>query len=150
MTISDPTINPAAAPPRNWWQRNWKWAVPVGCGSVIVLFAAFIFSIMVFVFSVIRSTDVFREALERAKADPQVRAELGEPIREGWWVSGNVETAGPSGSADISIPLKGSRQSGTLYAVAHKSAGRWNYETLEVEVKGRPERINLLVNADSF
>ena len=150
MTISDPTLTPAAAPPPNWWQRNWKWVVPVGCGSLIVLFAVFVVSIVLLVFSVIRSTDVFRDALERAKADPQVRTELGEPIKEGWWLSGNVETTGPSGTADISIPLKGSRQSGTLYAVAHKSAGRWTYQTLEVEVKGREGRINLLANADSF
>lgn len=149
MTISDPTITPAAPPPRNWWQRNWKWVVPAGCGSVIVLFAVFILSIVVFVFSVIRSTDVFRDALERAKADPQVRAELGEPVEAGWWLSGNVEATGPSGTADISIPLKGSRQNGKLYAVAHKSAGRWTYDTLEVEVEGREERIDLLVNEDS-
>src|SRR5919206_4188024 len=98
MTISDPTITLAAVPPRNWWQRNWKWVVPVGCGSVVVLFAAFIVSIVLLVFSVIRSTDVFHDALERAKADPQVRTELGEPIKEGWWLSGNVESTGPSGT----------------------------------------------------
>ena len=149
MTISDPTINPAAAPPRNWWQRNWKWAVPVGCGSVIVFFALFILAIMVFVFSVIRSTDVFRDAVERAKANPEVRAELGEPVKEGWWVSGNVNTSGPSGTADISIPLQGSIKDGKVYAVAHKSAGRWSYDTLEVAVDGKAERINLLANADS-
>jgi hypothetical protein len=147
MTISDPAINPAAAPPRNWWQRNWKWAVPVGCGSVIALFALFVLAIVVFVFSVIRSTDVFRDAVERAKANPEVRAELGEPVKEGWWVSGNVNTSGPSGTADISIPLKGSIKDGKIYAVAHKSAGRWSYDTLEVAVEGREERINLLQDA---
>ena len=150
MTISDPTITSAAPPPRNWWQRNWKWFVPVGCGSVIVLVALFIFAIVFFVFTVIRSTDVFRDAIARAEASPEVRAELGEPIKEGWWVRGNVNTTGPSGTADISIPLKGSRKDGTLYAVAHKSAGRWSYDTLEVEVEGRAQRINLLVTADSF
>jgi hypothetical protein len=133
-----------AAPPRNWWQRNWKWFVPTGCVVMLVLFAAFVFSIVFFVFSVIRHTDVFKDALDKAKANPQVQAELGEPIREGWWLSGQVNTAGPSGNADISIPLKGSRKNGTLYAVAHKSAGEWTYERLEVAVDGRRERINLL------
>jgi hypothetical protein len=56
----------------------------------------------------------------------------------------------PSGTADISIPLKGSWKDGTLYAVAHKSAGRWSYDTLEVAVEGREQRIDLLVTADSF
>ncbi|HEV8577943.1 MAG TPA: cytochrome c oxidase assembly factor Coa1 family protein [Thermoanaerobaculia bacterium] len=150
MTISDPTITPTAVPPRNWWQRNWKWFIPVGCGSAVVLLALFILSIVFFVFSVIRSTDVFRDVTERAKANPEVRAELGEPVREGWWVSGNVETNGPSGTADISIPLKGSKKNGTVYAVARKSVGRWSYETLEVEVEGREQRIDLLAPAGSF
>lgn len=145
MTTPDSMMNPAGAPPpRNWWQRNWKWVVPVGCGSMIALVALFIFSLVFFVFSVIRSTGVFQDALERAKANPEVRAELGDPVREGWWVSGSVETSGPSGTADISIPLQGAKEDGTLYAVARKSAGRWTYDILEVEIEGREERINLL------
>src|SRR3954466_5705250 len=138
------TIPETVAPRPNWWQRNWKWFVPTGCVAILALFAAFVLAIVVFVFSVIRQTDVFKDALERAKANPQVQAELGEPIREGWWLSGQVNTTGSSGNADISIPLKGSRKNGTLYAVAHKSAGEWTYERLEVAVEGRAERINLL------
>ena len=139
------------APRPNWWQRNWKWFVPTGCALILALVAAFVFSLVFFVFSVIRHTDVFRDALDKAKANPQVRAELGEPIREGWWLSGNVNTSGSSGTADISIPLKGANRDGTLYAVAHKSAGEWAYDRLEVAVDGRAERIKLLdgVRGDS-
>jgi cytochrome oxidase complex assembly protein 1 len=144
MTRHDAIGGTGIPPPRNWWQRNWKWVVPVGCASMIVLLAGFVFSLVFFVFSVIRSTDVFRDAVERAQASPEVQAELGAPVEQGWWVSGSVETSGPSGSADISIPLEGSEKDGTLYAVAHKSAGRWSYDTLEVEVEGKEERIDLL------
>jgi hypothetical protein len=147
MTYLDsmnPTPSAGTPPHRNWWQRNWKWVLPVGCGSMIVLVVLFILSIVFFVFSVIRSTGVFQDALERAKAHPEVQAELGEPVREGWWVSGSVETTGSSGTADISIPLRGSKTDGTLYAVARKSAGRWSYDLLEVEVEGREGRIKLL------
>jgi hypothetical protein len=124
----------------NWWQRNWKWFVPSCCGSILV--AAFVFSLAFF--AVMRRLDVFKEALDKATTNPQVRAELGEPIHEGWWVSGHVRTSGPAGNAAIAIPLKGSSKDGTLYAVAYKSAGQWTYERLEVEVEGRAERIKLL------
>jgi hypothetical protein len=127
-----------SSPPRSWWPRNWKWVVPVGCA----LFAG---SIVLFVLTLMRHTDVFQEAVARAEANPQVRADLGEPIREGWWVSGHVRTTGSSGNAALAIPLKGSRKDGTVYAVAHKAAGRWTYDTLEVAVEGRPGRISLLV-----
>lgn len=139
----DATATPA--PPRSWWQRNWKWGGPAGCLTILALVAVLMASIALFVFTMIRHTDVFREAIARAEANPQVRAELGEPIREGWWVMGQVRTTGPSGNASLSIPLKGSRKDGTLYAVAHKSAGRWTYDTLEMAVEGQPGRISLLV-----
>jgi len=43
----------------------------------------------VIVFSAIKSTDVYKEALERAKADPAVIEALGSPIKDGFLVSGN-------------------------------------------------------------
>lgn len=135
MSLSDAIGTP---PPRSWWQRNWKWVVPAGCLAMIALIGLLVFTLM-------RHTDVFREAVARAEANPQVRAELGEPVREGWWVSGHIRTTGSSGNAALAIPLKGSRKDGTVYAVAHKSAGRWTYDTLEVAVEGRPGRISLVV-----
>lgn len=127
-----------SSPPRSWWQRNWKWVVPLGCA----LFAG---SIVLFVLTLMRHTDVFQEAVARAEANPQVQSELGEPIREGWWIAGHIRTTGPSGNAALAIPLKGSKRDGTVYAVAHKSAGIWKYDTLEVAVEGRPGRISLVV-----
>jgi len=129
------------APPRpNWRQRNWKWFVPSCCGSILVFFVVFSLAF----FAVFRRTDVFKDALDKATANPQVRAELGEPVKEGWWVNGHVRTSGPTGNAAIAIPLKGSRKDGTIYAVAHKSAGQWTYDRLEVAVDGRADRIKLL------
>ena len=135
--MSVPNGNAAPLQPRSWWQRNWKWVVPAGCLAILALFALSFFTLM-------RHTDVFREAIARAEANPQVRAELGEPVREGWWVSGHIRTSGSSGNAALAIPLKGSRRDGTVHAVAHKSAGRWTYDTLEVAVEGREGRISLV------
>jgi len=55
--------------------------VPLGCLTVLVLFLAFVGSILVIVFSAMKSTDVYREALARAKADPAVIEALGSPIK---------------------------------------------------------------------
>jgi hypothetical protein len=131
-------------------QRNSKWTGPAGCLSILAMVALLGGAIVLLVFTLFRHTDVYREAAARAEANAQVRAELGEPVREGWWVMGQVRITGPSGRANISIPLKGSRKDGTLHAVAHKSAGRWTYDTLEVAVDGRSGRISLLVEGDSW
>ncbi|KAF5409557.1 MAG: hypothetical protein Udaeo2_01370 [Candidatus Udaeobacter sp.] len=67
--------NPLTVPltPRpNWWNRNWKWFVPVGCSRHVNVFIAFVVSIAVIVFSAVKSTDVYKDALARAKVHPSV------------------------------------------------------------------------------
>ena len=62
-----PTADADSNTKPNWWKRNWKWFVPLGCFSVALLFLAFVGSILVIVFSAMKSTDVYKEALARAK-----------------------------------------------------------------------------------
>lgn len=134
-------------PPSSWWSRNWKWALPIGCLLPIVLcgggFAAFFFLVFGFVSGAVKSSDAYAEAMTRARSNAEVRAQLGEPIESGFWITGNISVNGPSGNIDVSIPISGPRGSGTLYIVGTKSAGRWQYSTMEVAVPGRDRRIDL-------
>jgi hypothetical protein len=127
---------------RNWWQRNWKWFVPTGCMTLVVLFFLFIGAIMALVFGAMKSSDVYKTAVARAKADDRVTAALGTPIREGMFVSGSTNASGGSGEADLAIPLSGPKGKGKLYVVATKSAGTWEFSKLLLEVEGG-EKIDL-------
>ena len=131
-------------PRGNWWTRNWKWFVPTGCFTVLILFAAFITLIVVIVFSAMKSSDVYKDALKRAKAEPAVIEALGSPIKDGMFVSGRTNVNGASGEANLAIPIYGPKGEGTLYVVAEKSVGAWNYSNLVVEVKKTKNRIDLL------
>jgi hypothetical protein len=131
----------------NWWKRNWKWFVPLGCFSIALLFAVFGGSILVIVFSAMKSTDLYKDALTKAKAHPAVIEALGSPIREGFLVSGNTSVNGASGEANLSIPISGPKGKATIYVAATKSLGQWNYSGLVAEIEKTHERINLLQNA---
>jgi formylmethanofuran dehydrogenase subunit D len=134
----------AATPKPNWWKRNWKWFVPLGCFTVVLLLFVFAGSIVVIAFSAMKSTDVYREALARAKTDPAVMDALGSPIKDGVLVSGNSSVNGASGESNLAIPISGPKGKGTIYVSAIKSLGRWNYSGLVVEVGQTHERIDLL------
>jgi cytochrome oxidase complex assembly protein 1 len=138
----NPPISSPAKP--NWWKRNWKWFVPLGCFSVMLLFVAFVASVALIVFSAVKSTDLYKDALARAKANPAVIEALGSPITEGFLVSGNTNVNGASGEANLSIPISGPKAKGTLYVAATKSLGRWNYSGLVMEIAGTHQRIDLL------
>ena len=118
--------------------------MPLGCFSILVLFVAFVGSIALIVFSAMKSTDVCKEALARAKANSAVIHALGSPIKEGFLVSGNTNVNGASGEANLSIPISGPNGKGTIYVAASKSLGRWNYSGLVAEIVETHQRINLL------
>ena len=142
----DPTPShpPSAAAPRSgWWSRNWKWFVPTGCLTVFLLFVAFIALIVLVVFGALKSTDVYKTALARAQADPAVIKALGTPIDDGLFLSGSTKVEGGSGTADLAIPISGPKGKGKIFVVATKSAGRWTYKTLAVEIAQTGQRIDL-------
>ena len=144
---SPPTNMPpygGPSPRPNWWSRNWKWFVPAGCFTVILLFAEFVGGIVMLVFGSMKQADVYKEALARAKAHPSVIEILGSPIKEGFLVSGNTNVNGAAGEANLSISISGPKGKGTIYAAANKSLGRWNYSGLIVEIAKTHQRIDLL------
>ncbi len=115
----------------------------MGCLTFVGVFFAVVAILVLVIFGAMKSTDVYKEAVNRAHANPEVIAALGTPLKEGMFLSGSTNTTNGSGNADIAIPISGPKGNGTIYAVAEKTAGQWTYSRLEVEVKGNPQRINL-------
>lgn len=132
---------------RTWWDRNWKWLVPLGCLTVVLLIVGFVTATMFFAFSMMKSSDAFKLAFAKAQASPMVVETLGEPIKSGLIVSGNINVNGPAGAADLAIPISGPKGDGTVYLKATKSMGEWTFEELVVKIEGTGERIDLLAEA---
>ncbi len=145
-TLAPPVSNSLAPPPRpkNWFQRHWLLAIVGGCFLLTLLFAGFIGAIFAVVEISFRKSDSYAQALAKARSNPQVIEKFGQPLEPGWFGSGNIQVNGPSGSADLEIPITGPKAKGKIHVVAKKSAGRWNFDTLEVEADGAQDRINLL------
>jgi hypothetical protein len=130
---------------KGWFGRNWKWFVPVGCLSIVVMAVAVVAAGIYFVFGAIKSSDVYQQALAKTRSNPAVVRELGEPIETGWLISGHINVSNDSGNADVRIPISGPRKSGAVYATAIKKQGKWDFSALEVEIEGKAKRINLLI-----
>ncbi len=131
-------------PPRGWWSRNWKWAVPTGCIALVGGGVGFFVLIFALIFGLMKSTEVYETALYEAQTNPTVIEYLGNRIEDGLIFTGNMEVNPNSGYADIVIPISGQKGSGSLYVQAEKIAGSWQYYTLEVAVHGSDISIDLL------
>lgn len=130
--------------PKNWLGRNWKWLVPAGCLGLVAACAVFVLGILAIVFGAIRSTDIYQQSINVVSSNPQVVEALGAPVKPGFLVGGSVNVNGPSGQADISIPVSGPKGSGTLYVTAEKRGGIWLFSDLTLVVDDTGERIDLL------
>ena len=91
----------------------------------------------------LKSCGAYQDAFAIASKNPKVQEVLGNPIKEGWYLTGQIHVSGPSGRADIAFPISGPKGEATVYAVATKSAGIWTFSVLAVDYGG-PNRINLL------
>jgi len=132
---------------KGWWARNWKWFVPVGCLTSLAVVVGVIVLFISLVFGVMKSSDAYKQAMVAVRANQQVVANLGTPIEEGTFVSGNVSVTNGSGQAELAIPVSGPHGTGTVYVQATKSAGQWTFDELVVEIDETQHRIDLLENA---
>jgi hypothetical protein len=141
-TSSDGVVPPGQQPA--WLTRHWKWAVVLGCLGLVILVAMFVGTILTIVEHSFQHSDAYIYAVTQARTNPLVGKKIGSPLKVGWLATGNINISGPSGNANLGIPIAGPQGRGTIYVVAKKSAGTWQFETLQVEVAGEQQRIDLL------
>jgi hypothetical protein len=63
-----------------------------------------------------------KDGMAHATKDPRVIEALGALVEPGWFVSHDLDH-GRSGKCEIDIPLKGSKQKGSVHVVGTRKAG---------------------------
>lgn len=116
-------------------------------GSVVVLLIVIIMLVMSGVRSMLRSSEVYAQAMSVLQADYQAAALLGEPITAGKSVSGEINVSNGSGSARLTIPVSGSIDNGKLDVDSTRIQGQWSINTLEL-IMSSGEKIDLMETAD--
>ena len=128
----------------SWWQRNWKWMLPLGGLVMLAFLVACATVFLALVFGMMKQADVFGMAMDQARSHREVAAALGEPIQDRWYLMGNITINGPTGDAAMSIPISGPKGDATIHFEARKSAGAWRFTELVVELDTDGRRIDLL------
>jgi hypothetical protein len=141
--MSSANVQHDPAPGEDYIRNNW-WTIPGGCLLLIALFITSSVIVLALVQFSLTSSGAYRQALERTRNHPAAIAQLGSPIRPGWFASGNVKVYGNMGDAQLIIPVSGPNNHGTIFAIARKEGAPWQLSSLQLAVPGRKERIDLL------
>ena len=137
--MSAKPTSPAADQDAKRARRNWIIATVV---AIVVALAGIGVGVFFFVVSLLKGSDVYQQALARVNASAQATQVLGLPIETGFPM-GNIRISGPSGEAQLSIPVHGSKAKGTIYLEATKRMGEWRFDRILLEIDGREDRIDL-------
>mgnify|MGYP002620039490 CR=1 FL=1 len=145
--MSDPMPPFPQAPAPKRMSRLWL-LLPAGCLGSFVMITFIAFAGVAFIMNMIKSSDVYVDALAAAQANTEVQEALGTPIRSGFLVSGNIETSTAGGNASLAIPISGPDGSGTLLVEALMTGGVWDYQSLTVRIADTGATIDLLESDD--
>ena len=119
-------------------QRKWAIAGLVALVAMIAIGIATFFAVM----SALKDSEPYKLAVTQVQASRAAVDALGTPISTGT-PSGSIEVSGVKGQADLAIPATGPKAKGTIYLDATRDMGAWKINRIELEVEGRPGRINL-------
>ncbi|MNK53032.1 Cytochrome oxidase complex assembly protein 1 [compost metagenome] len=128
---------------KSWLNRNWKWLIPSGCLTLLILFGLFIGGIFYEVTSIIKDSDAYKESMTAVQNNKLVVEKLGSPIETDGMVSGNVTSTNDVRTCDVQVPIKGPKGKGTLFVVGEKR-GKWKYSEMSVYIENTDEKIDLL------
>lgn len=136
----------AEEPQKNWWQRNWKWALPAGgCLTVVVLIVIFVFTLVKGVSNMFKESAPYQTAMAKAKESSWVTDRLGEPIEVSGATQGNVNYSTSSSEADLRIPIKGPKNDGFLMVWGKKTGDDdWTYKYIKFELSETGEVYDLI------
>jgi hypothetical protein len=127
----------------SWRWRHRPWFVPAVVAGGVLLFGG----LMTLMFSgfvgALKSSDAYIGALARTRSAPGVIAALGSPIEPGYFVTGTIHVSGPTGLAELAIPISGPQGRATIYVEAAKRLGEWNFDHLIVQIERTGARLDL-------
>jgi hypothetical protein len=115
-----------------------------GCLALTIGFFCFTGLFIYGVIYVMKSSDAFQISLKQVQSDTKVQSVLGTPVRDGWFVLGNVEVNPESGNADIGYSISGPKGSGVVHVKATKLLGKWTIDHLVVTPDGQQKDLILV------
>lgn len=111
---------------RGWWPRNRLWFVPALLLAVVVLGGGALYW---WFFARVYSLEAYRSAMQKIAADPELRAEIGEPIRAVRWPPPSPRLE--EGETDIRWRIEGPKGHAKAHLKARLMVGKWETVILE-------------------
>ena len=124
---------------KSWYQRHWKWLIPTIIVSIILVlfFSSGMNKVASDLTIAYSDTELYNNALEKAKANETVVAILGDiqPIDKLAILEGQVNFSDDNKAVKSSVRIIGTKGKARLDIVANKVDNNWSYKSINVRIK---------------
>ncbi len=129
---------------RDWLDEHPHRRILIGAIIVVAFGVIFVLGILSLVEYSFHHHTVAVQAIERAQSNPDVIQALGQPIKVGLVITGNIHMKDSNGYADLRIPIAGPNGKGIIVLYAKEISQVWQFTFLRVEIEGGAEPVDLL------
>ena len=119
----------------NYVQRKWAKAG-------LVVFAGMLFLAVIMVFgigSIFKKSAPYRMSFNHVTNSQEVESRLGSPLESGF-ITGNMRTSGPDGSANLAYSIEGPKGEAFVAVEASMRLNKWSIDCLVVNYEGSSEQ----------
>ncbi|MFV0176112.1 cytochrome c oxidase assembly factor 1 family protein [Empedobacter falsenii] len=89
------------------------------------------------------NSDVMKHAMNIINHNPEIRQKLGTDIETDGMYKGNISISNNKGEANITVPIKGTKGTGSAIIVGKKEFDKWIYEKIAVQIDETGEVIQI-------
>ena len=134
-----------------WQNRTWrdvehfkqtqkKWSIAGALTFFIGL------PLLVLVISIMLKGAAFEQSLKIIKSNSEVIQLIGEPIKPGLFVTGNISINGPNGHASLQYSVYGPKGEAEAYVLAYKEMGEWILQEVIVFSEEHNQKIQVIAS----
>lgn len=119
---------------RDWLDQHPRRRILIGGLLVSAIGLVFVGGVLCLVEYSFHHHTVTQQAINRVQSDPRTMQALGEPLRVGWVIKGNIHMKDANGYADLRIPISGPKGAGMIVLYAKETLGTWSFTTLRIDL----------------
>ena len=119
----------------------------IGCtvlGMCVLCCGGFSGAIVTGVTAMMKGSTPYQEAMVLVQENDTLQQELGTPIAPSFFVTGNMQTSGSSGTASLVWTVSGPEGSAIIYLEADKTAGQWVFDSVIARMDASGDIVDLL------
>jgi hypothetical protein len=113
-------------------------------GIFVPVTTCILVTVLLFSFLAFRTSTIFKQTMATVRTDDHLKELIGSPVQPGILVLGTFSRHASGTMVNLTIPLYGPKGKATAFAVGSKTGGGWKFTTLQIQVKGRKNHIDLL------